>query len=407
MAGPQPSNGQRDRRAGRKAWIRWLLLPGLALFIGLAVAGSPPAISAAPKPVARVSASGAGEVSAAETALAEKYSPRLYIGGTASSCRGKAVAERPLPVQAVLGNASVTLREAGTSYSLSPVGTAALYQKPAGFYLDYPGNPTSPGCTYDTDYRALADQYPAVIYAHIQGEAGFDGFALQYWFFYYINDWNNKHEGDWEMIQVIFSAPTAEAALEQEPTGVTYAQHGSAQRANWSDSALQKDGDHPLVYVSTGSHSSQMAAAQFSGKGERGSGLGCDDSSAASTLVTPGVAHMPSTVVSKTDPFAWLDYDGQWGQKLSGENDGPTGPNAKIQWTLPLSWDKGQHTGSLRLPKKLALGGIGLGFFCGAMRVGSVFLPPSLGPAARRARHNHRGAWCARRFDNGVHPKLW
>ena len=343
------------------------------MFVGLGVAGGQPPAHAGPQAAAAIAVGSTGDASATEVALASKYSPRLYIGGTASSCRGTAVAERPLPVDAVLDNPAVTLREAGTSYSLSPVGAAGLYQKPAGFYLDYPGNPTSPGCTYDSDYQALASKYPAVVYAHIQGEAGFDGFALQYWFFYYINDWNNKHEGDWEMIQVIFSAPTAEAALEQEPVGVTYAQHGSAQRANWSDSALQKDGDHPLVFVSTGSHSSQMAAAQFIGKGESGSGLGCDDSSAASRLVTPNVALMPSTVVSGTDPFAWLNYDGQWGQKLSGENDGPTGPNTKTQWTRPLSWDRSQHTGSLRLPEQLAFGGSGLAFFCGAMRVGSVF----------------------------------
>ena len=33
--------------------------------------------------------------------------------------------------------------------------------------------------------------------------------ALQYWFFYPFNDFNNTHEGDWEMIQLVFDAPDA------------------------------------------------------------------------------------------------------------------------------------------------------------------------------------------------------
>ena len=35
-------------------------------------------------------------------------------------------------------------------------------------------------------------------------EAGRDGrLALQYWFFYPYNDYTNKHEGDWEMVQLL------------------------------------------------------------------------------------------------------------------------------------------------------------------------------------------------------------
>ena len=37
--------------------------------------------------------------------------------------------------------------------------------------------------------------------------------ALQYWFFYYFNDFANVHEGDWEMAQLVFHADTPEQAL--------------------------------------------------------------------------------------------------------------------------------------------------------------------------------------------------
>jgi hypothetical protein len=55
---------------------------------------------------------------------------------------------------------------------------------------------------------------PAVTYAHVIGEEpedGSRGIALQYWYFYYFNDADNTHEGDWEMIQLSWDAATAPA----------------------------------------------------------------------------------------------------------------------------------------------------------------------------------------------------
>ena len=43
--------------------------------------------------------------------------------------------------------------------------------------------------------------------------------ALQYWFFYLFNDYNDKHEGDWEMIQLDFAASDAAQALTKTPDG--------------------------------------------------------------------------------------------------------------------------------------------------------------------------------------------
>ena len=49
---------------------------------------------------------------------------------------------------------------------------------------------------------------PAV-YAHVATDPGYPGkLALQYWFFYPFNDFNNTHEGDWEMTQLVFDAAT-------------------------------------------------------------------------------------------------------------------------------------------------------------------------------------------------------
>ena len=49
---------------------------------------------------------------------------------------------------------------------------------------------------------------PTTSYAHIVTEPGKPGkLALQYWFYYPFNDFNNKHESDWEMVQLMFPPP--------------------------------------------------------------------------------------------------------------------------------------------------------------------------------------------------------
>ena len=55
--------------------------------------------------------------------------------------------------------------------------------------------------------------------------------ALQYWLYYAFNNWNNTHEADWEMIQLVFNAASAVEALERRPVEVGYSQHEGAERA--------------------------------------------------------------------------------------------------------------------------------------------------------------------------------
>ena len=94
------------------------------------------------------------------------------------------------------------------------------------------------------------------VYAHVATDPSYPGqLALQYWMFYVYNDWNNLHEGDWEMIQLNFSAPTAEAALASgdHPYEVGYSQHTGGEKAGWGDSKLQiVGGTHPVVYPAAG-----------------------------------------------------------------------------------------------------------------------------------------------------------
>jgi hypothetical protein len=65
------------------------------------------------------------------------------------------------------------------------------------------------------------------VYAHVATDVHDPGkLALQYWFYYVFNDWNNTHEGDWEMIQLDFDAATAHDAL-------------SASRRRWATASTR------------------------------------------------------------------------------------------------------------------------------------------------------------------------
>ena len=101
--------------------------------------------------------------------------------------------------------------------------------------------------------------------------------ALQYWFFYPFNDFNNTHEGDWEMIQLVFDAADAREALAKRPAKVGYSSHEGAERAAWGDEKLEiVDGTHPVVYPAAGSHANKFTAALYLGS-SADAGVGCDD----------------------------------------------------------------------------------------------------------------------------------
>jgi hypothetical protein len=92
---------------------------------------------------------------------------------------------------------------------------------------------------------------------------------LQYWLFYAFNDWRsnffgaNDHEGDWEKVFVYLSESEAG---EMCPEWVAYAAHeesGDDLRRRWDDPELETVGEHPVVYVCAGSHSSRYSPGEY------------------------------------------------------------------------------------------------------------------------------------------------
>ena len=128
----------------------------------------------------------------------------------------------------------------------------------------------------------------AAVYAHVAGDPRPPGkLALQYWFFYPFNDFNNTHEGDWEMIQLVFDAADAAEALAEEPVEVGYSSHEGAERAAWDDEKLEiVDGTHPVVYPAAGSHANKFGAALYLGSSAE-AGVGCDDTPGPTSTAGP------------------------------------------------------------------------------------------------------------------------
>ena len=216
-------------------------------------------------------------------------------------------------------------------------------------YLDFPGDALEPACIFETDFDRYSAGRPALVYAHIvQQDDHPDLLALQYWFFWYYNDWNNKHEGDWEGIQLLFEASSIDEALETEPVSVGYAQHEGGERADWDASKLEREGARPVVYSSAGSHASYFGSELHIGR-SGSEGFGCDTTDGPSARVDPDVVVLPdSSTTPTTSSPGWPSTGG--GANGSGPFNGPTGPTSKERWLEPIDWHDELRTTSVVVP---------------------------------------------------------
>ncbi|HET9592991.1 MAG TPA: hypothetical protein VFP17_08755, partial [Solirubrobacterales bacterium] len=218
----------------------------------------------------------------------------------------------------------------------------------------------------DFEQLLLEEKAPAITYAHIAREKGHTGFALQYWFFWYFNQFNDLHEGDWEGMQLSFDSNTVAGALSEEPGEVIVFQHAGGERASWSDGKVQKEGTHPVVYPAAGSHATFYDSAVYLGNGQNGSGVGCDNTSEPLRELRLRPVLLPETA-PEHGAFQWLSYRGRWGEREKSYNNGPTGPVTKTVWREPFAWMAQQRSTSPRLPGGSIVGPTVTSVFCGAV----------------------------------------
>lgn len=307
--------------------------------------------------------------------MAARFAPLIMLQKQSSRCDTEGEAFLPAPVEVVFADNTVTLREGPQQIAAkSPVENTDLFNLGSEFATDLPGSPREPDCAYEKHFKAVMGDQRPVIYAHIATEEGKPGIALQYWFFYYFNQFNNLHEGDWEMIQLLFNAGSVEEALTQQPVSVGFAQHDSGEIAAWDSPKLDREGDRPLVYASRGSHASQFGPGLWLGWGQDGSGLGCDVTSGQLARIDPEVRLIPATISGPDDPFAWVTFSGRWGERESWVYNGPTGPALKPRWTSPVTWMEGLRADALRVNSSTVLGPAPSSIFCDVVEGASTLL---------------------------------
>ena len=308
--------------------------------------------------------------------LAETYAPYVRLQEKDQEC-DKGEQFTPTDVDAVLDDLEVALRGPWSGSGILQVAPSAddVAGGPPTYYLDFPGDPLRPGCTYaEWSARVNAGHQPTV-YAWVTGDPDFPGqLVVQYWFFYVFNDYNNTHEGDWESVQLIFDAATAEEALQVGPTSIGYSQHGGAERALWGDEKLEiEDDTHPVVYPAAGSHANHYEAKLYLGRGSEG--LGCDDTTNPAEGFLPAVGFVPAPQSAADQAYPWLSFQGRWGERQASVFNGPTGPNMKSSWRHPIrSADETWRDSSTTVPGGALVGPSATGVFCSAVSTGSDIL---------------------------------
>lgn len=310
-----------------------------------------------------------------ERALAEKFAPLVRLVPQDQGC-GPGEPYRPVAVDPLFENPEVALRGPWTDDNLVAVGPSDddIAEPLYGYSLDFPGNPLSPGCDYEEWFERIWGNEPTTVYAHVATEEAVPGrLALQYWFYYPFNDFNNKHESDWENIQLEFDVGTAAEALESEPTTVLYSQHEAGEQSAWDDPKLSVvDGTHPEVFASAGSHANHYETGLFLLR-STSQGLGCDSTLDAAPGMEPVVVTIPSDPAEAARDLPWTAYQGQWGEQFSQAfYSGPTGPTAKDSWDEPFTATDRRNDISYQVPGGEVYGVKTTDAFCSVVERGSV-----------------------------------
>ena len=197
--------------------------------------------------------------------------------------------------------------------------------------------------------------------------------ALQYWFFYPFNDFNNPHEGDWEMIQLVFDADDARRRSRQDApsrsaTARTRAPNAppGATRSSRSSTAPIRSSTRPPARTPTSSLRRSTSVARPR------------RASAATTPSARTASSGRSSRRSRRDPgrgaqkaFPWIAFEGRWGELQPAFFNGPTGPNLKTQWTHPIEWSQDWRDRGYAVPAGGVFGTGATDLFCTGVADGS------------------------------------
>jgi hypothetical protein len=265
--------------------------------------------------------------------LAARYSPILHMVGSGAPCTSGSDPYDPESVDELLNQPDVNLMDSASHpppiVTQGPSAQDLASATPTNF-LDLPGDIVNNPCDFEQEYQASHHGAP-VTYANVVTDHNDPNYlAVQYWFYYWGDEWENVHESDWEMIQLSFNATSALDALSKDPLVASFSQHTGGETGDWLTKVRKENGTHPDVYVGEGSHANYFEPAYFNWN----SGF-CDIARKDGRLI------MPTPEVVSGAETAWLNFAGTWGPfAIPAFNflEAPKGPMQHSQWTNPKAW---------------------------------------------------------------------
>lgn len=265
------------------------------------------------------------------TALLERFRPELRYDSLEGYFADSAEEWTANPCN-VLRAGGKTIAKGGTGLSLDFLQSGTY---PDGTVVTSSDTIESERDDYSDQYRELRKNRPDlrnVVYG--RAVRSHDRLWLQYWFFYFLNDYQlawgiDVHEGDWEMIQLRLDQ------AESEPEIAVYAQHTFCEVRTWENvrrlagekqaegiEPAAGDRDRPMVYPGRGSHASFFEP-----------GYHPTDFYDVTDGTRRPKAGTRLTVVGDGSP-PWAAWPGHWGGSRTGYA-GPTAPCTHTQWSRP------------------------------------------------------------------------
>jgi hypothetical protein len=210
-------------------------------------------------------------------------------------------------------------------------------------------------------------------YGRVVRSAGY--VVLQYWYFYYFNDWRsraygvNDHEGDWEQVTIYL----VDTDGDVRPAWIAFSahdEHGADLRRRWDDPDLTFFDGHPVVFAGLGSHAGAVLPGEYlitvrthrlsrltavarrisrflqpwAYEHESRTGVGIpyvEYNRGDGVAIGPGTATAWRPVMID-DRTPWVrSYTGLWGDDTNdpfGGERGPAGPRYERDGTVRTSW---------------------------------------------------------------------
>ncbi len=184
----------------------------------------------------------------------------------------------------------------------------------------------------ENGYKTLTLR-PTVYFRVFKDYAQKNPIAIQYWFFYFYNDWSNDHPGDWETVTVFLNNAA-------QATEAAYSTHFEANRRTWSNLILSNI-THPNVYISNGGHGSYPFSGNTSYTGVNDNHVGdrqrlnfnegcCTSGTGCSNFIYC----MSDLSTLEANSSNWIWFAGGWGNS----NSAPKGPLLRTDAATSIYW---------------------------------------------------------------------